>query len=375
MREQIETLMKLLVGTDTTNPPGRESSLAEKLLLYADGCSYERIPYEKDRESLIITVRGENPEYTLCFAGHLDTVPVGNLKLWKHNPFGEIAGDIMYGRGTTDMCGGLAAMLLLLTHYRRNMPPVTVKLLFTADEEAGGAGARTALEQGYLKKVNGLILCEPSNLALGISEKGALWLRITVRGVSCHASMPAEGKNALQTGMSFVNGIKHRIEPLSAGHPLLGNNTCEITGCRSGVKINILPEEAVFEADIRTLPSITGGNAAILQIIDEIRREYETGYGVSIKTEILGNREAIEEPEGSEFIRRIKKAAGDMGYCREMGVNFFTDGSVIIPGTKIPFAILGPGDPKQCHTIDEYIELEQIEQCFYLYKKLIESYR
>lgn len=374
MRDRIEAWMKLLVGTDTTNPPGGEKSLTDQLAELFTGCDGQRFVHSPNRESLVITLPGRNPNQVLGLAGHLDTVPVGNRELWKHNPFGEITGDTMYGRGTADMCGGLAAMLLILEEYKKHIPPETIKFFFTADEEADGTGAATLMEYGVFDDVNALILCEPSDLKLGISEKGTLWLKITVTGTSSHASMPEEGHNALQAGMDFANEIRQRISAFVEPHPLLGENTCEITGCKSGVKINIIPDHAVFELDIRTLPTLAGGNNTILQMINKVRHKYEDNENVKIDIEVLGNREAIEQPEASGFIRKLKQAIGDYDCCGTRGIYFYTDGSIIIPKIKIPFVIFGPGNPRQCHKADEHISLKQIEQCFYYYQQIIESY-
>lgn len=374
MRDRIEAWMKLLVGTDTSNPPGEEKVLADKLAGIFDGCCSKRFIHDLGRESLIITLPGKNPDMVLSFAGHLDTVPVGNRQLWKHNPLGEILGDIMYGRGTADMRGGLTAMLLIMEEYRNNTPPVTLKFIFTADEETNGTGAAALLESGALNDINALILCEPSNLKLGISEKGTIWLKITVKGMGSHASMPEEGNNALQAGMNFLNEVRQQIAAFSKPHPLLGRNTCEITCCKSGIKVNMIPEAAVFEVDIRTLPTITGGNDTILKMIRHIQEKQENKDKVKIELEVTGNREAIEQPEDTEFIRNLKKAIGKEDSSEPQGIYFYTDGSIIIPKTKIPFVIFGPGCPKQCHKADEHISLKQIEQCFYYYRKIIDLY-
>lgn len=375
MRKQIEEYMRLLVGTDTSNPPGKEKYLAEKLIALAKGFPYERIEHDSCRESLIITVEGEDTSRILGFAGHLDTVPVGQRELWIRNPFGEIVGEVMYGRGAADMCGGLAAMLLLLESCRHKRPPVTLKLIFTADEEEGGTGAAAIADRGYLKGIMGLILCEPSGLSLGISEKGALWLKILVKGINSHASMPMEGRNALEAGMNFLLELKTAIEALSRPHPLLGGNTCEITGCRSGVKMNILPGLAEFDVDIRTLPGLNNGNAAVLQILSELKGKYEKSHGVSIMAEPVLNRQPIEEPEDSPFVSHIKKAVQPIHSISTTGIYFFTDGSVLIPGEKLPFVILGPGDPAQCHKIDEHIDLNQIGQCYRMYRNIVDRFQ
>jgi succinyl-diaminopimelate desuccinylase len=374
MKNKIVELMSMLVGTDTANPPGKEKALADQLTGLLEGCDCRRLSHGNDRESLVVTLPGANQELVLGFAGHLDTVPVGDTRRWKHNPLGEIIGDVMYGRGTADMCGGLAAMLLLIEEYEKHLPPVTLKFLFTADEEADGTGAKALLENGLLNDLDALIICEPSNLKLGICEKGTIWLKITVHGKSSHASMPGEGINALQLGMKFMEEMKERIERLSAPHPLLGGNTCEITGCKSGIKINILPGEAQFLADIRTLPAIEGGNSAVLNIIEEIRQSFENEYNISISVEEAGNREPIEQPEDSQFIRRIRKAIGKRA-CDVRGIYFYTDGSLIIPKLKIPFVIYGPGLPENCHKTDESISLWQIEACYDHYRRMIDSYQ
>lgn len=381
MSRESEDLLKLLVSIDTTNPPGKENIIIEKILNYLS--KYNNIikiaDHGKDRSSLILTIEGECQKKCLCFMGHLDTVPIGNRKEWFYPPFyGSIQGNMMYGRGTVDMKGGLTAMILLYCHYKESeeKPPISLKFVFTADEEVGGIGASYLYEHEYFSDTEGIIICEPSNLRLGICEKGTIWLKLKIQGKSCHASMPTEGINALEIGMCLIRELKQTIENLGKNHPLLGNNTFSVTMARSGIKINIIPSEAEFFIDIRTVPNSINGNRGVLDCLAENLNLWKLQYDeAKFSIEIMGNRETIECSRKSKFIKKIVesyKKSGDIP--QYTGIQFFTDASLIIPYMQIPFVILGPGDPKKCHIVDECIEISQIDDMIKKYIAIINGF-
>ena len=120
MEEDIYSLLEMLIKTNTENPPGREEVLVDNILEWLEPWKprYKKVPIETGRSCLLVWLEGQREEY-IGFAGHLDTVPAGDRAEWQHDPFAtERAGNIVYGRGATDMKGGVAAMLLLYRYYR-----------------------------------------------------------------------------------------------------------------------------------------------------------------------------------------------------------------------------------------------------------------
>ncbi len=135
-------LTQKLVSMNSVNPPGNESPVAQFIgeLLLANGFTVKYIPYGENRFHLV-AAKGPNEVLPIVLSGHLDTVPLGENE-WMVNPFsGEISDGKIYGRGSTDMKGGVAAMTMAAIKATGQNPDASVLLLFTAGEETGCQGA------------------------------------------------------------------------------------------------------------------------------------------------------------------------------------------------------------------------------------------
>ncbi len=379
MQEIIEW-MKILVSTDTTNPPGNEEVLVDKIIrrLSCKDEDYAKIKHSNGRASLVLSIEGKK-KGCLGFMGHLDTVPVNDPVNWVYNPFSAYTeNNIMYGRGTTDMCGGIAAMLTVFRHFMNSeeKPPIGLKFYFTAGEEADGLGAVYLRENKLLKDVKGIVICEPTALKLGICESGAIWVKLKSKGKSCHAAMPWEGANAIEKGIEICKTLRTAVVDACESHELLGGNTFSLTMINGGVKTNIIPETAEISIDIRTVPSEKVNNHTIIQNIDYLIHEYNKTLTDSfVDYEILENRQAIAVDKESEYIEAWDKAIELSGKKPEYtGIRYFTDGSLIIPMDKKPFVILGPGEPEDCHITDEKINLTQILEAVNIYSNFIHHF-
>ena len=183
-RDEALSVLKMLVETNTTNPPGNEQRLAEKIKGLLDGSVAESyiVPCGKDRASLVAKIVGTGKEPPLILCGHMDTVPFGDPERWSFPPDQLTQkGDLLYGRGTSDMKSGLAAMLCAFrtAARREESPRGDIYLALTADEESSGLGAETIAAELPLQ--GGILyIAEPTDNAIGICSKGTLWVRLNV---------------------------------------------------------------------------------------------------------------------------------------------------------------------------------------------------
>lgn len=369
-----ESLLRELVNINTTNPPGNEMDIIKKILEYfPEKTNYEISDHGENRGSLIITIEGISEE-SIGFFGHIDTVPVTDIESWKYNPFeGKVIDGYMYGRGTTDMKGGVASMIQTALYFIDNeiKPKNTLKFIFTADEESSGLGIRSLKEEGKLEGISEAFICEPSDESLGISEKGALWLDIEVWGVSSHASKPELGLNAIENLLDLVEELKTKID-FSIEDKYLGNSTFEITTIKGGVKTNILPEYARATLDIRTVAGVD--NNEIIKGLDKIILEREKDSKLKIKYSIDNNRPPLAIDTNSKLIKDIEKVMISLDEeIKYTGINFYTDGSLFIPEMKIGFVIMGPGFIDLCHQRDEYTKLSHIDKFTKIYIEYIKN--
>lgn len=370
-----ECLARLL-KVDTCNPPGGEEKLAAVIagLLAEDSVPAKILPLGGGRANLVAEISGDGDE-TVGFFGHMDTVPTGDPAGWRFPPFAARRGEDgrVYGRGAADMRGGLAAMLMLCRHYApgRRRPPVTLRFCFTADEESGGAGITALRDGGWLRGLTEAFICEPTDLRPGTREKGALWVQTHVGGRSSHASMPREGVNALESGIRFFTEIQKLVENIPSD-PLLGRSTCSLTRARAGDKINMIPAAADLAADLRYGPAADGG-ALKAAILAAARAAARPG-GPTVETAFSNDRSALSADPESPMLRRLRRVYAAAGLAFEpVGIQFYTDASLFVPQTGLPFVILGPGEQAQCHRTDESIDPGQIPRAFALYREYVET--
>lgn len=367
-----EILLRELIQVDTTNPNGNEMNLVKKILeFFPENINYKIFDHSNNRGSLIITIDGQLKD-AIGFFGHIDTVPITDINSWKFDPFeGKLVDGLMYGRGTTDMKGGVASMIQTALYFIENdiNPSYTLKFIFTADEESNGLGISSLKAQGALIDIVESFICEPSDKNLGISEKGALWLKIDVTGSAAHASKPNLGINAIHNLLDLINEFKSCID-FEKYDPLLGNSTFQITTITGGVKTNIIPDYASTTLDIRTIPGVN--NNDLIDSLKEIISKKELDNKVKISFEIKNNRPSFSISENSEFIKRVSSVIPYNNF-EYIGIDFYTDGSLFVPEMEIPFVIFGPGFIDLCHQVNEYTDISHIDLFSNIYIEYIKS--
>src|SRR5665213_77690 len=173
-------LTRRLIAFDTVNPPGRERACMEFLeeLLRAGGFETSLIAMGNERANLIAMSHGAQSSRRLVFTGHIDVVPLG-AQQWQHDPFaGEIVDGRLFGRGSSDMKGGVAAFVLAAIAEAGNLAGTAgLTLIITAGEETGCDGARALIGEGRIETAAALVVAEPTANVPYVGHKGALWLK------------------------------------------------------------------------------------------------------------------------------------------------------------------------------------------------------
>ncbi len=361
--EDCAALLEKLVTTNTCQPEGNEEKLGQMIAdLFPDTVEKRWIDHGHGRASLALRIPGESPEGGLAFMGHMDTVSCGDPALWKCDPLSaQREGDVMYGRGTADMKGGLVSMIEAALALLKKGQPLKrdLWLCFTADEEAHGTGALAFSENGWLKDVSALVVAEPSAENIGLCEKGALWLRFSAVGALAHGSRPEIGINGVEKLMELERRFRAMV-PVDEAHPSLNHTTMAVTRLEGGIMTNVIPANAVMELDIRTLPSLS--HDALLEKAQGLCQEMmEACPGLHLEMEVLNNRPAVEVAEEHAFVGLVKdccKEAGIEPVCK--GLYFYTDASQVVPALGCPFVIFGPGEDTMAHQIDERIDIHSM---------------
>ena len=191
LRNELKKILIHLVQIPSENPPGKTEKivnyLISKVFKEREGFHNEVITHVKNNVKLhnIITRIGTGNN-KIILSGHLDVVPVGDLSNWNYPPFSaKLVDGRLYGRGSADMKGGLTSIIGVLKTLIRNkhfLEDNELVFLGTADEEAGMSGSLTLQKMGIMNNATLLIIAEPTNLDIGIAEKGVLWATLKIYG-------------------------------------------------------------------------------------------------------------------------------------------------------------------------------------------------
>lgn len=352
------SLTRKLLSFNTINPPGEERDCAQFLghLLEQAGYKTGYHEFADKRSTLIARLEASGDKPPLCFTGHLDTVPLG-VAPWARDPFaGEIDGDKLFGRGTSDMKSGVAAIVLMALRLaklpRRRSGLI---LILTAGEETTCEGAHyIAGLEGALGRAGAIVAGEPTANAPLIAHKGCVRYAIKFTGVAAHGSMPEQGINAIYQAADAIKKLA-AFEFDVPAHAFLGKPTLAVTMMQAGTAINMIPAEATVSLDIRILPG---------QTEPEVRRQLAAALGVNVELQFLHGAASVGSDANHEWVQRVFDTMQELTGSRPVpaGATYFTDCSVLTPAYgNPPTVILGPGEPEVAHKTDEYCYLSKID--------------
>jgi succinyl-diaminopimelate desuccinylase len=368
-------LTRELVRFQSVNPPGNELPAADFLAarLRELGLEAKVQVLEPNRANVLGRLPGTGDGH-LVLTGHLDVVPPGG-QAWEHDPFGaDLVDGRIYGRGSADMKGGVAAMVAAMAALKASgfQPSADVLLAATCGEEAGMLGAGALVDNRSLAGARYLIVGEPSDLEVFIGEKGVLWFDVIAYGRTAHGSMPWLGVNAV----SYLARLIPRIEACPfpwEESPLLGGPTVSINVISGGNKSNVVPDLARMTVDMRTVPSQSHEDILrrAREMAEELAREYHPELRVEI--EIENDKQPIETDPAEALVGAVVAAAGDVrGQAPKVGgVTYGTDAAYLAPGYGVPMVICGPGAPGMAHQPDEWVPVEQLVQAAKIYVNAI----
>jgi acetylornithine deacetylase/succinyl-diaminopimelate desuccinylase family protein len=334
----------------------------------------ERVAKEMERIGLTVENIGLNiigrwesaPEAkTLVLCGHVDTVPVGDRKEWTCDPYGgEIRDGKLYGRGACDMKAGVGAMIAAIDALKKantkllgNMTLIANICEETSEKLSKRKGIIELLDRNVVKG-DAVIITEPTDLVIALGHKATCEIVVEIRGKSAHSGLPHEGINAIEKAAKLIVALRQLRLPQ---HPVLGAATLSVTLINGGTVSGVVPDYCKMEINRR----LTKGES-----LDTVKREMETLIE-SIHAEDKDFKAEASYPFAYEPILvtpnepAVKSLARAyslvVGKPPETGtLSYGTDGAFIHQKTKIPVVIFGPGNIRQAHGPDEYVEVEQI---------------
>lgn len=380
-------LLQELIRARTVNPPGNEVRAAEVVEAYLEerGVEVRTLEPEEDRANLYAEVGSGK---TLVLNGHLDVVPPG--RGWRRDPFEPtVEGDRVYGRGATDMKGGVAAAVAAFASLAEE-PPGRIKLLLTADEERGSRlGMGWIVEHmPELAKGDFAIVLEPmgsypSPKFIAVAEKGVVIAHIHVYGRSAHSSVPQLGENAIMRALRLSErllrerpkggwrpGVREALSyVLAAGerrrlglrgalamYRALRDVTVNVAKINGGEKTNLVPDHCEVVVSYRIFPG--QGPEDVEDCIRRAMRREGVRGDVVVTTYIEGSRlrggeewvdtlsETVKSVYGTAPIKILSVASSDARFFRNR--------------LGVPAVQFGPGESHLAHAPNEYVHLRDV---------------
>lgn len=318
--------------------------------------------------NLIIKIEGKNNDENLIFVLHTDTVPPG--KEWNTNPFEPVENNNrIYGLGACDIKGSIATIIDSVISME-SKPKSNVYLIFDCDEEGTMAGARDLIERMNFDKAS-IIICEPTNNKIMIGHKGALGITIETRGKELHSANTDYQYNLENNAILKMSKIIERLTELDRDiiskrkEKGFGSSTMNIGVVNGGTTTNSVPGRCLLKIDRRLLP-LEDIATAFKEIIDIVLDVYSDAI---VQKTFSANSYLLNKNSLSlKKIKTILKPAN-----LELGI-FSALSEAYLFSKWGDCIILGPGDIKNAHKSNEYIEIEEVEKYSKIFKKIISNF-
>ncbi|MDR1801509.1 MAG: ArgE/DapE family deacylase [Lachnospiraceae bacterium] len=320
----------------------------------------------------------EHSPKTILFNGHIDTMPPGDLSLWEsppHKP--EIRDGLLYGLGSCDMKGGLMAAIMavkLISDAKLKLPAHVI-ITSVCDEEGGGNGSIRAIMQGL--KADGVVVCEPTSRELILAHMGFVFFKVSIEGRSNHSGAKWLGVSAIEKMtalMQRLNDLEHRWL-LKYKHPLLPAPNLNVGTIHGGSAGSTVAGECAIEICVHYLPRLMSHEQVVSEITDEIERFSRSDLWLKEhppKVEIYQSGGAFEMPEDEftkSFCDAYKKVRGED--VKIAGSPAGCDARLWRNIAECPTIQYGPGNLEQCHSVNEYLSVDEYLQTILIYAMLI----
>lgn len=363
-KELLNVLMSL-ISIDSTNPSLSAGGKGEKEIseyienfLRSKGLDLVTQEVEPGRKNVIGILKGKGGGRSLMLNGHLDTVGTERMEIPPFLP--KYENGRVFGRGSIDMKAGLAGILISVETILREKIELKGDLIlaFVVDEEYESKGTELLVKSF---KADSAIVCEPTNLKIGIAHKGFVWLKVKVFGKSAHGSKPEEGIDAIVKAGRFLWEIeKFSKNVLSLkSHNLLGSPSIHASFIKGGKELSTYPDYCEIDLERRTIPGET------LDIVKEEIREILNSISKNDKDfrgtfEIFFFRSPLVISEKEEIVRSLFSSYEDVtGKNPEFtGLSFWTDGAILYEN-GIPSVIFGPSG-SGLHSSIEYVDFDSV---------------
>ena len=369
-------LLRTLVRAPS--PSGRERPAVDAFAAALRDLGYDEVVVDGVGNAVGTLRRGEGP--TLLLNGHLDTVPTGDAAAWPVDPLGaEVVDGRVWGRGSVDMKGAMAAMAVAGRQAADAGFAGTLVVAGMVQEEVGGLGARWYAEGNRADLV---VLGEPSERGLRLGHRGRIEASVELPGRIAHAAKAELGANALTRAARYVLALDGLALPR---HPRLGASTATPTPLRTVPEggPNVVPGRADLTVDYRQVPgdapeAVVARLAAldpeaVVRVPDEVARS-EDGSVERRFPRVNGAYLLDPEHPSIAWASDVLAAARGDGGPVDVGTWWFATDAPYLAAMGAPILGLGPGDPDVAHTTREALPIDELLAAVHDYRHLATAF-
>lgn len=357
-------LLADLVATNSVNPslvPGApgEQAVAELAahVMRSAGLDVELQPVAPGRPNAVGVLEGREPGPTVMFCGHLDTVGVPGMT----DPFvPRVVDGRLYGRGSQDMKGGVAAMIAAAAAVKDRWTRGRLIVACVVDEEFESIGADALVTRWTADHA---IVTEPTDLRMALGHKGFAWIDIETHGRAAHGSRPADGRDAIMR-MGRVLGALEALDrslQAQASSPLQGVASLHASIISGGHELSSYPDHCRLQMERRTVSGES--DDVVMGQVDEILarlRGADPEFEASAR--LVTSRPPYRLAETALVAQALAAALSARRLNPEpTGMSFWTDAAVLA-GAGIQSLLFGPGGAG-LHSIEEYVILDDVLTC------------
>jgi acetylornithine deacetylase len=358
-------LLRELVAIDSVNPSlvagaRGESDIAAAIAdrMRGLGLAVHVQEAAPGRPNVVGVLEGREPGPSLMFCGHVDTVGVEGMEA----PFvPDIRDGRLYGRGSQDMKGGVAAMIDAARVARdRGFDRGRLIVAAVIDEEYESIGADALVREW---KADAAVVTEPTDLQIGIGHKGFAWIEVATVGRAAHGSRPRDGRDAILRMGRVLRRLEEldRILQSRTPHPVMGTASLHASTIHGGREWSIYPDRCVLQVERRT---VSGESAATAEqevhaLLEDLRQQ-DPEFVATAK--LVFSRPPYETPPAHPLTALVHELSAARGVdARPVGMSFWTD-AAILGDAGIPSVLFGPGGAG-LHSVEEYVNVEDVLAC------------
>ncbi|MEX0727868.1 MAG: M20 family metallopeptidase [Planctomycetaceae bacterium] len=359
------------MGRDLAGPEYFEGRLSDYLCRFFEQLRvpYERIQVVPGRDNVIARFDAPKAKTTIVMDAHQDTVPIDGMTIAPFKP--EIRDGKIFGRGSCDVKGGMAAMLAAFARLVLERPAQAANVIMscTCDEEATVLGICDLVKlwtepdrhsKLIPKAPDVALVAEPTDLDIVVAHRGATRWKIKTTGRACHSSRPQDGVNAIYRMAQVLLALEDyntRLETLVQPHPLCGSATLSVGRIEGGISVNTVPDVCTIEIDRRVIPGEDG-----MGVIDDVAAflKERLTFDVEMLPPWIVGCSLDDSNNGAWSDRLMEQITAIAGPHRKMGVAYGTHASRF-SAVGMPAMVFGPGSINQAHTVDEWLDIKELK--------------